>query len=337
MPSNLVRKRARPLSWGAAGLAIARRAYNGYRSYRQVKGVVGRRVQGKLRDAQPLTTQHDFSTQYRKRRRRRGRKVRRAKRFRRAVRNYENSMLGCRLHLRNGSGSVTWGINSATTWTLSLGLIRQGGARETTVRNVVDSLLSGNASLKNTTRMLLQSGVMDISLTARSTNTTPVDLDVYMIVARKPLPNGVLGSNLEAFMQNEMNMPNTNSGYIPVTDLGVAVARTATSVTVNTIGYTPFISPNFCSYFTVLSKKKILLTPGGTTHLQLKKQWNRTLSLEDTSRYDSMKGITVGYVFNANSVYIGGANQPAGNIDFNWEMYYNVKQLRDSEDTVVAV
>lgn len=292
-----------------------------------------------IRDAAPLTSQHDYTSQYRKRSRPRGRKAarrrRRAKRFYRSVKKVENSMLGSRIHFRSYNGTASFAGAAGTVWGVMNLVLAQTGSRELTIKNIRDSMLADNISLRKTTRLFIQTCVLDISLTSKSTNTAPIDLDVYVIVCRKNIPQNGLGAGIENFASSETGLPNTNVGYIPVTDAGVAKARSATTVTTSQIGWTPWLSPNFCSYFTVRSKKKILLTPGSSTHLQLKKNLYKMISLEDCDKYDCKSGWTFGYLFQANSVY-NGASAP-GSIDFNFEQYYNVKQLRDSEDTVVSL
>jgi len=292
------------------------------------------------KDAQPLTSHHDYTTQYRKRRSKGGfrqkRKVQRAKRFRKSVLKVEESFLGARIHLHTGTGSPSWANNGGTTWAMMLNILHQTGSRELTLEGIRNSMLSNNASLRKTTKFYLRTSCLDISLTARAANTSPVDLDVYVIVAKKTIPFNGLGSGVDSFAAAETLLPNTNLGQIPVTDAGVAVARTSTTATTSTVGWTPWLSPNFCSYWTVLSKKKILLTPGSTTHLQLKKTYNRLMSFEDIDKYDVVKGLTFGYLFNANGTY-NGTNQPLGIVDFNFEQYYTVKMTRDSEDTVVLL
>ena len=292
-----------------------------------------------IRDSVPLTSQNDFSSQYRKRRRRRGRRVRRrvrrAKRFYRAVRKVDESLLGSRIHVHTANGSATWAANQGTLWGLLNCLLAQSGSRELTIKGVRDNMLAQNVSLRSTTRLWIQTVCLDVSLTARSSNTAPVDLDVYVIRCRKNVARNDLGSGVEAFANSEGAKPNTNVGYIPVSDSGTAQARASNTFLTGTIGWTPWAAPNFCQFFTVISKKKILLTPGATTHLQLKKNVYRYLTLEDCDKFDAKAGLTFGYLFNAYSVYNG--SQPLGGIDFNFEHYYNVKQIRDSEDTVVSL
>lgn len=314
---------------GYYGGQIAKKAYDYYSGSKQ-----------KTHEALPLTAQHDFSSQYRKRRRGRGRRfrrrVRRAKKFSRAVLKVEENLLGCHIFMRNATGTANFAAGASATFTLVNCVFHQTGARELDLYSLRNNLLANNASLRKTSRIMLQSCCLDVSITSRSSNTATMDLDVYVIVAKKNLPFNGLGNGVDSFATTETPLPNTNVGWIPVTDAGVATARTGTTVSTALIGWTPWLTPNFCSYFTVLSKKKILLTPGATTHLQIKKTYRRMISLEDCDKYDTMKGLTYGYLFNANSIY-NGTNQPTGNIDFNWEQFYNVKMLKDSEDTVVNI
>lgn len=312
------------------GYGVAKTAWNAYKGYKKVTG-----SSRKVYEPAPLTTQNDFSTQYRRRRRRRSRYQRKGKRFSRAVHRTLNRALGSRIFVRSQTGSVNWLAGGGTIWSLFNGILNQSGSRELTVAQIRSGLYPGNVSLRSTTRMLLQSVCLDVSLTARSTNTTPVDVDVYVLYCRKIVDNGGLGSGVDNFAASETVLPNTNSGYIPVTDAGAAVGRLPTNMASGSIGWTPWASPNFCSFFTVSSKRKILLTPGSTTHLQLKKYYNKMITLEECSKFDAKPGITFGYLFQVNSTY-NGVSQPAGNIDFNWEQFYNVKALRDSEDTVVV-
>lgn len=313
---------------------IAGSAYRGYQAYKSFSGG-SKQIS---REPAPLTTQHDFSQQYRKRRPRRGRvyrrRVRRAKRFRRAVTAIDNSMLGSRIHVRSNVGSTSSPISGSNIFAFMNLLSAQASTRELTLKNIRDVMLANNVSLRKTMRIMVQSVCLDISITSVTTNTTPVDLDVYVVRCRKNIPINGLSGTLEGFVTAEQVLPNQDVGQIPVTDAGVALARVTTTVGTQTLGWTPWHDPNFCSYFTIVSKKKILLTPGSTTHLQLKKSLRRTFACEDFDKYDAIRGVTYGYLFAFNSVYNGVAI-PAATLAYNWEQYYNVKQLRDSEDTVV--
>lgn len=339
---SMVRRSGR--QFGARDVMRSVQLVNNYMRNRQRSQVPGKRSSGgskkAIRDAFPLTAQHDYSSQYRKRGRRGGRRAarrrRRAKRFYRAVRKVDESLLGSRLHFHTQTGHVAWLAGQGTTWALMNCVLAQSGSRELTIKNIRDSMLSNNLSLRKTTRCYIQSVCLDVSITAPGTNTAPCDLDVYVIRCRKNVPQNALGSGVEVFATLQTALPNTNIGYIPVSDAGVAQARASTTMTTSTVGWTPWCAPNFCSFFTVLSKKKILLTPGGTTHLQLKKFIGRMITFEDLDRFDCAKGWTFGYFFQVNSVY-DGVSQASGGLNFNFEQYYNVKQLRESEDTMVIV
>lgn len=290
----------------------------------------------KTADSAPLTTQRDYATYYRKRKSRgRGKKRRSYKRFRRMYRSCLYKEIGCRLQVTNGVGSRSSAVNFGVTWTLSLGHFFEGTKTTPGLLDIWNLLVAGNtSSLGRNADLYAKSGTLDVSLTARATNTVPVDLDVYTIVCKKAVSASDVPTTYADMISGlSAQMRNNQGALAPVTDAGAAVARATSSINATRIGWTPWLATGAMTYFTILKRQKILLTPGATTHLQLKKNWNRKIKGEYLSDHSCDRGFVIMYLFNAFGAY-NGTNQPAVTVDFDWQTYHNVKAIPQSEDTL---
>jgi hypothetical protein len=320
----------------------ARMARQGYR--RKLLPAMSNASRAGTRDSAPLTTQSDSRTYYRKRRRRNTRRVKRGRRFSRAVARYENRQLGARIHVQKGFITTAAAADAGTTFTAILGMVQDDGTQLPTLNDIITQMNAGNLSSSLNKHTYLSSGCLDISLIAAAANTAPIDLDCYLCYCKRDIPLALVTSNLHNFISTLSTTALTDAGVIPATDVGVVVGRVVNTFSAASIGWTPFSCPRFGQYFSVVSKKKILMTPGQSTHLQLKKNWRRTLRnatiagvAAGTANLACMRGVTWFYLFNYNSVTLNGTSQPAANVYANWETYYNVKTLKDNEATISVI
>jgi len=296
-----------------------------------------------VQDTVPLTSQRDTQEYYRKRPRRRlGRRGRarrfRKKRFSRAVRKVMAPRLGTYQYVKANVGVTSWLINQATSKGFMLGHTTSAGpgAAQTSLLEASNALFVNNASLRtNVGHVLLQTMTMELSLFYPATNTMPCDLDVYTLICTRDCPQAVAVNELHTFYSNINVLENTSTGVIPVTDAGVGVARSASTITPADRGWTPWNSSLGSRYWKVVKKEKILLVPGGHTHVQLHKRYSvpKRITTRRFTEMGFLKGITTAYLVQGFCLWNGTA-QPAGTLTFNTEYTYALKYEPNNESTV---
>lgn len=295
---------------------------------------------GSLNDTVPLTSQRDVQEYYRKRGRKRlSRKarVKRAKRkkFARSVRAIVNKPLGLYQFVKANVGSFNWVANQAKAKGFLLGQCTNGGAGQSSLTEMTNQFFTNNASLKNTAYIQLQSMTCELSFYSAAANTMPCDLDIYTLECVRDVPLAQANTELQVYYDAREGLENTSAGVIPVSDAGAGVARVTTGAKSDDRGWTPFNASIANKYFRIVKKEKVLLIPGGTTHVQLHKRFKGTkrVSMERVNTQGYLKGITCAYLVQAFSLW-NGTNQPPGTIYFNTEYTYSMKYQPNNEDTI---
>lgn len=298
---------------------------------------------GGVKDSLPLTTQRDFQEYYRKNSRKRLTRKQRAKRqrrkkFARAVKSVITRPLGSYQFVKANVGNSAWLINAAVAKGFLLGNCQTGGAAQTSLSDATDNFFANNASLKNMASINLCTMTLELSILSKSTNTQVVDLDIYTVECIRDTAVTFTSNELSSFYDTYLGYSNTNTGVIPVTDAGVAVARAATTLQSNARGWTPWNCTLVSPIWKVVKKEKVLLTPGGTTHVQLHKKFKvpKRIPMRKITENGYLKGVTTAYIIQAFSLW-DGTSQPAGTIYYNTEYTYTFKYQPNNEDTVKAL
>lgn len=294
---------------------------------------------GNVRDTVPLTTQKDAQEYYKKRTRRLSRRARikraKRKRFARSVRRVMQKRLGSYQFLHANVGSFSWTANNAAAKGFLLGHSVASGGGQTALIDATGAFFANNPSQLDNGFILIQTMTMELSVLSSSTNTAPVDLDIYTLECIRDTPLTNTPNELVDYYDNVIVDENTAEGVIPVDDTGTGVPRSSTTVDSTTRGWTPWNVVLASRYWRVVKKEKVLLTPGTTTHIQLHKRFKvpKRVSMERIQRNGYLAGITTAYILQGFSVW-NGTSQPAGTMYFNTEYTYTLKYEPNNESTV---
>lgn len=300
-------------------------------------------LRGGVSDTVPLTTQRDTQEYYKKRPRRRltrRARVKRAKRkrFARSVRRVMLPRLGTYQFVKANVGSSNWLANQAVAKAFMLGHATPSGFSQTSLLDPIGQFFINNASLANTAHILIQTMTMELSIMAASTNTSPIDLDIYTVECVKDVPLIQSQSELVTFYDNYTGLENTSEGVIPVDDSGSGVPRSGTTVSSIDRGWSPFNAALASRFWKVVKKEKVLLVPGGTTHIQLHRRFKvpKRIPTRRLKEFGYLSGLSTAYLLQAFSLWTGAA-QPAGSISYNTEYTYSLKYEPNNESTIQSL
>jgi len=127
-------------------------------------------------------------------------------------------------------------------------------------------------------KVFLKTAVLDVMLSVPNENV-PVMVQVYEIETRRSYTETV--STLATAFGNEFN---------ETTAIGGSTSAAFPSVT-------PFSNPNFCTYFKVKRCRNILLKPGESATMQMRRRLNRYIDGNLMENVGScLKGVTCGYL-----------------------------------------
>lgn len=304
------RRRVRRSRYSSLIGSAAKLAYRGYRSF--TRGKSGN-------SSQPLavTNQYDAKTLYRRKRFSRRKFKRRRASYKAFRRNYI-STLGCNQFVKTGTQDVASILNQQVVtsfWFLGLGAADPHKDLLTLSTSIATAGTAANWR-KNET-IYVKRAVCDVTLYNQTTGVT-ADIDVYTIRIRK---SGILGNSLDNAFTTALTSQQKPDG------------SGATALTTTTYGTTPFQAPQWCEYFTVLSKKKFLISTDQTVHFQIK-QGFRAINLEQTSEYSYLRGM-IGVMIIFNGVYKSSvAGFPAVTLGVTYQRTYNVKYISEGDDRV---
>lgn len=322
-----------------------RRRYSlSLRSNKRVrKGYNQRTAYGsKYKNGAPTTFQSQYATDYIKKKVSKGRK-RLAKRRYRTFKKMLYKQLACQHILFRHQARVTAAENSQV-WTDIPMYAGNGGTfpaaipaaqRFQHMEQIGDDMVAGSGNQVTQEFGLVRSTYcqLDFQLTNRSNHT--IQVNVYYYICKK---------NLSRFSAsndgiNTTEYENTSIGLLDqVADLQFPSQAGATNLRPSSIGFTPFQSPRYCQYFTIVKKQRFQLAAGQAMTDMLKdkriKEWTKNL-VQD---YPAMKGYTTGFLFNFHGMYDGSgepSDYPQSVVDWSAQYTYNCKLLDRRVDTAV--
>lgn len=299
-------------------------------------------------EMQPLTSEKDVRTVYRKRRmprRKRKAYVRKIKGFRSLQMRNEPSRIFMYV---NATGEDS-GANTSNYFGNFYGLCSQDGYSNS-LRKVYNQFTNNTAADQKAFASHLRIDHMSLTIILRNSTTAVVggsgviDLDVYKVVCIKDIPNSVWvdGTDIQAMLQTLAGRLNTAVGQdIEVGDTGTGIATTA-SGNVNSVGSMLWNTPNFLRYWKILKQTKIQISPGQIIQLNMRTSRNKIASYEECSpssssgRLAAKKGLTAGYIFNQNGRWERLLNGwQATTLEVEYFTRYNIKPLLPTADTYV--
>lgn len=161
-----------------------------------------------------------------------------------------------------------------------------------------------------------KSACLDVEINAAVANTVSLTVDIYEIVCRRNI-----SSSPSLVGATTGNTPDDMFFY-GVNDLSLTPSAGAALVA-SQPAVTPFQSPMFCSSWLIKKKTRVLLSPGQTTHLQLRDPKNRYFTWDRiNSNIQSMKGVTKGFLFIYQGVVNAASHSPAVAINYTVDRTY---------------
>lgn len=262
--------------WTRAGFNVVKRAYpfalQGYKAYKAYKSATPSKPRGSYSTGRVVTAQHDFTTNYR--RRRAPRRVRR-----RAVRSYKRftyqvgKTLGQQSRvfpdLQNpGTINPTTLLDSQSVAQVLL----YGGETPASTGSDLYVIASDNGLLANEGKIMFKSAQIETQVRNDGESEVLV-CEVYKVVARREGYDNP-GQEWAQSMDCQPTAP------------GAAAAPIALS-----LNLTPFDAPGFGSKWLILSKQTFRIAPGNSVYLEWRDPKNHVF---DTSRmnYDTSAGVT---------------------------------------------
>lgn len=257
---------------GAYGVGIARYAKPALRlaasAYKAYKGGSHRsNSHAASHVGTGVTSQHDSRTIYRKKRMPRKKKQKWLK-FSRKVQAVEEKSKATRSVVFNhqrtldNSGSLTSQVSDFIPL-YSCKSVSTGSAADNDIYSDMNRIVSAEFSTSRSVRRLhIMAGILDVTIAAQTSVTTPTEMDLYYVIFRKDVYHGSWGAFLT---EMQSHMPAASGGQ---TNFGQ-------------IGVTPFEFPTFCSAVRIIKKEKIVVTPGQIVTRQWRDPKNRNLYSKD--------------------------------------------------------
>lgn len=251
-----------------AGYQVVRRMAQG--------GVKRRRLQqGRSSDvvpaSAPLTGQHDYKTDYRKRRlTRRGRFLsrRRGKWRRRVLKVTRESLVGSSHIIRREHDDIAAAANTSNSFVTGIyGLDGYDGGIGTfplNVTNDVGSLFNEldtaawNASrtaVGNNRKLTYFSSSMEVTIS--NTGTVPVLMEAYFIMGRNRVPS-------DWITPHQMYISGFNKQPQVVNDAGGAIVAPDGPLSFSDLGTTPFQNAVFCRNYKIVKRMKFVIPAGSS-------------------------------------------------------------------------
>lgn len=270
---------------------IGSAGYGAYKAARYAAGSIRKRFKrsstGKgVKSGIGVTTQHDVSSVYRRRRMPKRKRLR-WKRFVQKVHAVSERELGTRTVVFNDRVSVTedGGGPAPAGDTRQICMTFALYPQETTknwlndlrqisvIENTGNPTSAAGVTVNDTTKIMFQSGVLDLTVRNITANneglTAPAEVDIYEIMIRTNTDDGGIGANSLSDV----------FGYAQTDTLNIGGAGTALEM--RSRGATPFDFPNAISRFgmKVLSKKKYFLQYNATFTYQVRDPKRRTTTI----------------------------------------------------------
>lgn len=287
----------------ASAAGVVGRAYRSMRNNRDNGG------NKSLTSSAPLTTQYDSRRLYKYKRMPKRKRKAWAK-FSKKVRAVTNILGNHYLSYTSVGGQVPAAGNQAYGYSLIYGItgVTSGHGNDDIFKIVPDLGFSAAKQFK----LMFKSATLDAEWSTPTTNAGSVTLDLYEIICRKDIPNST-GNNLaDIFFEG-------------IASLTAAPGSTG-ALAAGQVGVTPFQSKLFCQNVKILSKTRVLMSPGQTCHKEVRDPKNRTLQFTDTYNHMLCKGgWTRGFFWIAEAVTDGTLFSPGFQINYADLRNYNVQ------------
>lgn len=285
-----------------------------YRGIKQFRGSRDNAGNKSLSTSAPLTTQYDSRRLYKYKRMPR-RKRRAWVKFSRKVQAVTNALATHYLSYTSTStqspAAGTQAYGSALVYGVS-GISQTHGNHD--IREIVADL--GFTSSKQF-KLIFKSATLDAEWSTPTTNTCSVTLDMYEVIIRKDIPQATSNNIGDMF-------------YEGINSLTKAPGST-NHLVAGAVGVTPFQSKLFCQNIKILSKTRVLMSPGQTCHKEVRDAKNRYLQYTDAYNHMMGKaGWTRGFFWVAEAVTDGVLFSPSFTINYADIRNYNVQY--DSPD-----
>jgi len=317
---------------GYAGRAV------GSYARRKLGQYVDRKTSAKKEASNVITGQYNYATVYSKRRRAR-RRTSKFTRFSRSVKRVIWRELGANQFVIQNNYSGVANANAQGCYGITLlGLSGDAGGQANDCFRCFDKLYGpgagavATAKLENA-KLTFTSAVVDFAFRNKDDSPT-IDLDVYTLMCRKDVPRVMagVGTGADGLIHGH---------FLQCLKQGINTDQTAlTTLAPNTFGVTPFQSSQFCSYWTVMNKKKFILGTGQVANYQYRTKRSVSVYGNDlvynnalTSALMAKRGVTVGFLFVVNGVVKNG-DQPACGFEWSSTKTMNCKLLSSNIDTV---
>lgn len=291
----------RAMAGGAVGAL-----YRGYKQFRSTRDNGGNK---NLSTSAPLTTQYDARRLYRYKRMPR-RKRRAWVKFSKKVQAVTNALGNHYLSYTSTNTQSPLAGSQAFGYALIYGVtgVTPGHGNDDIFKIVPDLGFTANKQFK----LMFKSATLDAEWSVPTTNTSSVTLDIYEIICRKDIPSSV-GNNLSDIFFEGISSLTAAPGA------GGALAA-------GQVGVTPFQSKLFCQNVKILSKTRVLMSPGQTCHKEVRDPKNRTLQYSDSYNWLISKGgWTRGFFWIAEAVTNGVLFSPGFTINYADIRNYNVQ------------
>lgn len=327
--SSVARRNGNPLSrWANAGFRSVKRAapyaLQAYKSYKRFAPSRTNGSSGRSTRSNTVSFQHDFSSQYnRKRAPRRVRKraIKQAKMFNYQLGKQEpqTSRMFNFIYAPSTITPTSF-ANSQTVYNVG---IYGGNPTSTTGMDTWYQCVLDIGLMQSTGRVLCKSAVLNCQIQNTDSTSTLV-VDAYKYVARR---EGYDEPGAE-WAQNLANQ-------------GIA-SGSANALTTSSFECTPFDAPGFGSKYLILQKTKYRIGPGNSVYLQMRDPRNYAFESARfdfdigpvTPRMHMFKGMTKGWIFVARSAVTDATSSFGGPV--NWKVIqsqsYHFAYLSNPED-----
>lgn len=241
----------------------------------------------------PLTGQHDYKTDYRKRRMgRRGRKrMRRRRRFTRRVINItRNALVGSTHIVRREHDDISSASNLSNAFVTGLyGLDGYDGGLGTfplNVTNDVGSLFNeldapawsaSRTAVGNNRKLSFFSASMEVTISNTST-TVPVLLEAYFIQGKGRVDSDWL-------TPHQMYISGFNKQVTVTTDSGALISPPDGGLSSDLVGTTPFQNAVFCRNYKIIKRVKFTIPPGGSISQMVRDSRPHTWTVQSAKGY----------------------------------------------------
>jgi len=275
---------------------------------------------GRYDESGGVSNQYQTRELYRKRRS--GRRSRKFSRFARRVNRAAMAMDGCQQFVFSFTGTATSAQGSQSTYAFSF-LGAGGGGLNNDIVDINTSLLSqgASASYRKNDTIYVMNQCLDMTIYANTANVTS-DCDIYFLRCRE---DNTVSTSIDQAWNTQLTGQQKPDG------------TGATNLTIATMGVTPFQAPQFCRYWTILRKRKIIMTQGQVYHYQWRiKKPMRIMTERYSDSYYLRGTYAVLIVFNGITSTSGAlTNFPASQLTFSFVRTYNVKHAYAQDDRAV--